>query len=121
MTVNNQATLQKGIERRFVTPPLSGQGAYTAEFNARWQANGQEVRQSRTVTAGPGDKLTVDFTRPERERLPRPEPAPEPERVPEPRPVPAPKPNRGFRPFGQRCYRLVRTQVTPGERGVSTP
>jgi uncharacterized protein (TIGR03000 family) len=54
-----------GARRLFVSPPLEG-GRYTYNFQARWQENGKTMDEKRQVGVHPGDRITVDFTRPER-------------------------------------------------------
>jgi uncharacterized protein (TIGR03000 family) len=49
--------------RQFVSPPLED-GRYTYNFEARWQENGRTRDEKRSVSVHPGDRITVDFTRP---------------------------------------------------------
>ena len=64
--VEDQQTDSGGATRQFVSPPLE-EGRYVYTFQAEWlDNNGRTVDQTRQVRVQPGDRVTVDFTRPER-------------------------------------------------------
>jgi len=54
-----------GTTRRFVSPPLDSGDKYTYTFQGRWLRDGREVKDSRSVEVYAGDRVTLDFTRPE--------------------------------------------------------
>jgi len=54
-----------GTARRFVSPPLDSGDKYTYTFQGRWLRDGREVKDSRSVDVYAGDRVTLDFTRPE--------------------------------------------------------
>jgi len=56
---DDTATMQRGMERVFHTPPLQQAGTYT--IKARWTDNGRTVDQQRTVQVQPGQSTVVDF------------------------------------------------------------
>jgi uncharacterized protein (TIGR03000 family) len=63
--VGDSPTAQRGVERRFVTPPLEGGHNLSYEIRARWIEAGRVVERTRTVWVYPGDRVTVDFLAPE--------------------------------------------------------
>jgi uncharacterized protein (TIGR03000 family) len=62
--VEGQEMSTGGARRVFVSPPLE-EGRYTYNFKARWQENGRSMDEKRQVSVRPGDRITVDFTRPQ--------------------------------------------------------
>jgi uncharacterized protein (TIGR03000 family) len=62
--LSGEQMAQGGVNREFVTRDLEKGKQYTAEVQAKWKENGLEVTQSRKVPLHPGDRITVDFTRP---------------------------------------------------------
>lgn len=56
-------TQQQGMERAFVSPPLTPGKSFTYTIEARWMENGSMVKQSRSVTVSAGQSATVDFSR----------------------------------------------------------
>jgi uncharacterized protein (TIGR03000 family) len=56
-------TQQQGMDREFVSPPLTPGKSFTYSIEARWMENGRQVNQKRSVTVGAGQNATVDFTR----------------------------------------------------------
>jgi len=62
--LSGQQMAQGGINRDFVTRDLEPGKQYTAEVKAKWKENGLEVAQTRKVELHPGDRVTVDFTKP---------------------------------------------------------
>jgi uncharacterized protein (TIGR03000 family) len=67
-------TKQTGTLRQFVSPPLAAGQEYTYEIRARWKENGREVTKTRRLTVRAGERLKVDFTAPEAEEVPPPQP-----------------------------------------------
>jgi uncharacterized protein (TIGR03000 family) len=59
-------TSQTGTDRAFVSPPLQPGQNYTYVVQARWTDNGKEVNQTRRVPVRAGERVTVDFTQPEK-------------------------------------------------------
>jgi uncharacterized protein (TIGR03000 family) len=57
-----RVTNQGGHWRQFVTPPLSGGGAFEYEVEARWMEEGREVRRRRSVRVNAGAEAVVDFS-----------------------------------------------------------
>jgi uncharacterized protein (TIGR03000 family) len=62
--LSGEQMAQGGINRDFVTRDLEAGKQYSAEVQAKWKENGLEVTQTRKVPLHPGDRITVDFTRP---------------------------------------------------------
>jgi uncharacterized protein (TIGR03000 family) len=60
-------TSQTGTDRAFISPPLQPGSNYTYEVQARWFENGKEVTRTRRVPVRAGERVTVDFTRPDKE------------------------------------------------------
>jgi uncharacterized protein (TIGR03000 family) len=56
-------TRQTGTDRLFQSPPLQVGAAYTYQVSARWQVNGYERNEVRTVRVVPGQVVDVDFAR----------------------------------------------------------
>jgi uncharacterized protein (TIGR03000 family) len=50
-----------GSVRRFVSPPLKPDAAYTVTFRARWSRDGRPTAETRQVDLYAGDRVTVDF------------------------------------------------------------
>jgi uncharacterized protein (TIGR03000 family) len=59
-------TRSVGLDRTFVSPKLEPGTRYTYEVKARWTDNGKEVEQTRRVPVHAGERVTVDFTKPEK-------------------------------------------------------
>jgi uncharacterized protein (TIGR03000 family) len=64
VTINGNDTRQTGTLRLFETPDLPSGKSYKTEFRARWKENGRDREASKTVNLRPGDRITVDLTRP---------------------------------------------------------
>lgn len=62
--LSGEQMAQGGTMREFVTRDLEKGKDYTAEVQAKWKESGLEVTQTRKVALHPGDRVTVDFTRP---------------------------------------------------------
>jgi uncharacterized protein (TIGR03000 family) len=60
-----QKTNQTGAERTFQSPPLEPGQKYVYDVRARWKENGKEVEQTRKVRVRAGERVTVDFTKPD--------------------------------------------------------
>lgn len=73
-----EKTSQRGSFRQFVTPSLTPGREYAYEIQARWKEGDREVDRTRKITVHAGDRLTVDFTKPEAEYLRNPLPKTEP-------------------------------------------
>ena len=67
----------------FQSPPLDPGRNYTYEVRARWTEDAKEVSQTRKVRVRIGQRVTVDFTRPE----PQPEDLPGTPDGPDKKPV----------------------------------
>lgn len=63
--VEGQEASSTGTSRSFVSPPLEP-GRYTYTFRARWTQDGKTMVETRTARVQPGDRITVDFTSPEK-------------------------------------------------------
>jgi uncharacterized protein (TIGR03000 family) len=57
-----------GVERPFISPPLEAGKDYTYSLRAQWNEGGKVMDQTRSVPVHAGDRITVDFTQPERKR-----------------------------------------------------
>jgi uncharacterized protein (TIGR03000 family) len=64
--VEGGRTRSVGKTRTFISPPLETGTRYTYEVKARWTEDGKEVEQTRRVPVRAGDRVQVDFTRPEK-------------------------------------------------------
>jgi uncharacterized protein (TIGR03000 family) len=60
-----QKTSQSGDERSFQSPPIDQGQTYTYVIRARWTENGNDVEQTRKVHVKAGDRVKIDFTKPE--------------------------------------------------------
>lgn len=56
---------QTGPVRTFVSPPLETGFDYSYVVRARWVQNGVPVTRERKVPVHPGDRLSIDLTRPQ--------------------------------------------------------
>jgi len=65
-------TSQKGTVRRFETPPLESGKNYKYRVRASWMEGGKKVDRPQVLKVKAGDKLNIDFTRPEEEKQPPP-------------------------------------------------
>jgi uncharacterized protein (TIGR03000 family) len=59
------ATAQAGTTRRFVSPPLAADRAFTYELRARWTADGKAVEQTQNVSVRAGATVNVAFPLPQ--------------------------------------------------------
>jgi uncharacterized protein (TIGR03000 family) len=59
------STAERGPYRRFTTPTLIPGREYTYEITATWTENGRQVIKIRHLPIRAGDRLYVDFRRPE--------------------------------------------------------
>jgi uncharacterized protein (TIGR03000 family) len=64
--IEDQEMATGGPERRFFSPPLNPNTAYTYTFRAEWTQNGKKMDQTRQVQVAAGSRITVDFNAPER-------------------------------------------------------
>jgi uncharacterized protein (TIGR03000 family) len=63
ITFDGAPTNQQGLNRVYSTPALNPQATNTYEVRARWTAqDGNQIEQTRTVRAIPGQRILVDFT-----------------------------------------------------------
>jgi uncharacterized protein (TIGR03000 family) len=58
---DNQQMRASGTSRKFTLPPLESGKDYRYQIRARWQQDGQNMDQTRTVTVRAGQATTVDF------------------------------------------------------------
>jgi len=54
-------TQQRGMDRDFVSPPLTPGKQYVYQIKAQWQENGQDVTRQKQVTVRAGETLNVDL------------------------------------------------------------
>jgi uncharacterized protein (TIGR03000 family) len=66
--IEGQQMESQGLERRFVSPPIEPGFSYVYTIRAQWSDNGKPMDQTREVRVRPGERITVDFTRPGTER-----------------------------------------------------
>jgi uncharacterized protein (TIGR03000 family) len=64
--VEGSRTRSAGTTRTFISPNLEPGIRYTYEIRARWIQDGKEVEQTRRVPVRDGDRVEVDFTKPEK-------------------------------------------------------
>jgi uncharacterized protein (TIGR03000 family) len=62
--VENQATMQTGAVRNFVSPELVPGRDYLYDIRAVWQQDGHTVQQDRQLTVRAGSNITLDFNQP---------------------------------------------------------
>jgi uncharacterized protein (TIGR03000 family) len=62
--INGDPTVQRGTERRFVTPPLEAGRKLHYEVRARWREQGEGVERIGIVPVRPGERLALDFLAP---------------------------------------------------------
>jgi uncharacterized protein (TIGR03000 family) len=55
-------TNQRGIERVFESAPLAP-GSYSYRIRAKWQQDGKDMEETRTIRVQPGQRRVVDFSR----------------------------------------------------------
>jgi uncharacterized protein (TIGR03000 family) len=60
---DDTATKQIGVDRLFLTPPLTAKAANNYLIRATFMQGGREVTLERNVTVAPGRTYEVDFTR----------------------------------------------------------
>lgn len=92
VTFEGVATNQTGMERQFVSPPLTPGSTYSYEIVAQWQENGQAKERKETVRVHAGDVINLNMTQ---SRATANEAPPVTERRPvEPAATPAPRTDR---------------------------
>jgi uncharacterized protein (TIGR03000 family) len=69
ITIGGETTTQKGMVRRYVSPPITPGRTYTYEINAKWMENGREINRTRTLQVMAGQRLGIDMTRPAPETM----------------------------------------------------
>jgi uncharacterized protein (TIGR03000 family) len=62
--VQGQRMLQRGSQRRFVSPPLVNGVTYFYRIHATWPEKDRQVEDTQEVTVRAGDHKTVNFTAP---------------------------------------------------------
>jgi uncharacterized protein (TIGR03000 family) len=62
--IEGQQMEPQGLERRFISPPIDPGSSYTYTIRAQWNDNGKPMEDTREVRVRPGDRITVDFTKP---------------------------------------------------------
>jgi uncharacterized protein (TIGR03000 family) len=60
-----KAMPQRGVLRRFTSPPLNPGEDYIYDLTATWTQDGREVTKSHQVTVRAGSRVTVDFVSPD--------------------------------------------------------
>jgi len=63
--VDGNPTKQSGMDRSYVTPLLPTKEAHAYNFRARWMGKDGMVEETRRVEVRGGDRVMVDFTRPQ--------------------------------------------------------
>jgi uncharacterized protein (TIGR03000 family) len=64
--IEGQEMSTNGLNRGFISPALDSGQRYTYTFRAQWNDNGKKMDQTREVRVYPGDRITVDFTAPQK-------------------------------------------------------
>jgi uncharacterized protein (TIGR03000 family) len=59
---DGEATVQRGAERVFISPPLPAGKTFHYELNARWKEGDKPVDHKRRIDVTAGGKVRVDFT-----------------------------------------------------------
>ena len=62
---DDQKTSQSGALRTFVSPPLDADHNFVYQIKARWNEDGRQVEKTRKIEVHPGDRLLVNFIRPQ--------------------------------------------------------
>jgi len=57
----DQQTQQRGMDRLFVSPPMTPGKDYVYHIKAQWMENGQQVNKTKDVTVHAGDWVNVDL------------------------------------------------------------
>jgi uncharacterized protein (TIGR03000 family) len=91
VTVNDKKTTSTGAVREYETPELDPERVYTYLVKAKWVEDGITVEKSVKVRALAGNRVTINFVPPARER-PRPRPVVRATETAELPPVPASPP-----------------------------
>jgi uncharacterized protein (TIGR03000 family) len=66
--IEGQEMNTTGLNRTFVSPPLDPGYSYSYTFRAQWTDNGKQKEETRVVQVRPGDRVTADFTQPDKGR-----------------------------------------------------
>jgi len=61
--IEGTKTLQKGVVRQFISPPIEPGRDYSYKIEAKWMDKGSEQTQSRTLVVRPGELKRVDITK----------------------------------------------------------
>lgn len=62
ISFQGQPTTQTGVNRRFVSPPITAGYRYSYIVQATWMENGREISQTRSFAVQPGDIVNIAFT-----------------------------------------------------------
>ncbi len=68
VTVNGQKLTGTGTTRQFTADSLATGQTYEYKVKAKWTESGKEMSRERTVTASPGQRMSVSFTQPDQQR-----------------------------------------------------
>jgi outer membrane protein assembly factor BamB len=63
VTFGSHVTTSTGLERWYVTPPLTAGKAYSYEVTAAWKVGATEFKFTEKASVAAGKKATVDFTK----------------------------------------------------------
>jgi uncharacterized protein (TIGR03000 family) len=66
--IEGAKTMQRGVVRQFISPPLEPDRDFTYEIKAIWWVNGQERTETRNVNVRAGNVVRVDLSRPAQEK-----------------------------------------------------
>jgi uncharacterized protein (TIGR03000 family) len=61
ISFDGQATSQRGMDRLFVSPPLTPGRDFVYEIKAQWTENGREMSKTKSVQVHAGDFVNVNF------------------------------------------------------------
>jgi uncharacterized protein (TIGR03000 family) len=66
--IEGQEMNATGLNRTFFSPPIEPGYGYTYTFRAQWTDNGKQKEETRVLQVRPGDRITADFTHPDKSR-----------------------------------------------------
>ena len=66
--IEGAKTMQRGVVRQFISPPLEPNREFTYEIMTKWLDKGQERTRTQKVNVRAGQVVPVDLTRPSQEK-----------------------------------------------------
>jgi uncharacterized protein (TIGR03000 family) len=62
ISFNSARTVQAGVSRRFISPPLDTGTEYVYRLRVSWGEGGRQQERTKEVTVHAGDQIHLDFT-----------------------------------------------------------